>query len=192
MNGDNQCQGFIPDIYRILAKYGLTDTVFSFLRDAQFLSKVSWSSVVKQRVTEAAKRELISDQRLASLAPVYPLLFNLNKPICFWTLLQKNPNLRSFCICAMQVLAKLVANSFSVRCNKCFTCTDNFVCHIIFHCVKNDKHRRNLWHKVCNTYGSHVFQTHIISSKEVQVFDILSGFHRYSEELSEKIHTFFV
>jgi len=48
VNFDRQIRGFIPDIYRILQKYGLLDYLDCFLTTGCFVSKPEWKRVLRK------------------------------------------------------------------------------------------------------------------------------------------------
>ena len=50
MNGDKQCVGFIPDIYKLLDKYQVVGNILTFLNDALFPSKFVWRAILRQHV----------------------------------------------------------------------------------------------------------------------------------------------
>jgi len=63
INGDKQCVGFIPDIYKLLDKYQLVGYTLTFLKDALFPSKSVWRAILRQHVlqsnTQTMKQELM-------------------------------------------------------------------------------------------------------------------------------------
>ena len=186
VSGDRQCQGFIPDIYRLLTKYNMHDILSVFIQTANFPSKNMWATFVGKCITDIASREMMQQHHLlVSLPTVYPTLFDPNAPSCVWQLLRKMPNLRKQCFCAMQILAKLFSKMFITKCRKCDLYSDNIVCHVMFHCVKVQEYRKNLWSAIIYTFGLEVYNQHIQGTKEDQICDIISGMYLYSRYSSE-------
>ena len=102
--------------------------------------------------------------------------------------MRKLPNLRKQCYCAMQILAKLFSKKCITKCKKCDLYSDNIVCHVMFHCVKVQEHRKNLWFAIISNFGSDVYNQHILGTKVDQVCDIISGMYRYSRNSSDSFN----
>ena len=51
-NNDRQTQGFIPDIYRIIAKYNLQIYLQTYMHSSSFPSKYEWKRILKQKIYE--------------------------------------------------------------------------------------------------------------------------------------------
>ena len=56
INYDQQSLGFIPEIYRLLQKYNLTDYISNYLNYGTFPSKSCWKTILKEHVIHAEKR----------------------------------------------------------------------------------------------------------------------------------------
>ena len=51
--------GFFPDIYRILSKYALTPHLIEYIENGTFLSKYAWKKLVRDKINETSRRELL-------------------------------------------------------------------------------------------------------------------------------------
>ena len=56
LNYDRQMNGFIPDIYRILQKYGLCEVVYTYVRTGLFPAECASKSTVNRCVIIPDKR----------------------------------------------------------------------------------------------------------------------------------------
>ena len=54
-NYDKQTRGFVPEIYKLLSKYGLTFVLSMYVRSGAFPSVVRWKTFLNQVVFESTK-----------------------------------------------------------------------------------------------------------------------------------------
>ena len=54
-NYDKPTRGFVPEIYRLLSKYGLTFVLSMYVRSGFFPSVVRWKTLLNQVVFESTK-----------------------------------------------------------------------------------------------------------------------------------------
>ena len=54
-NNDKHTRGFVPEIYRLLSKYGLTFLLSMYVRSGGFPSVVWWKTLLNQVVFESTK-----------------------------------------------------------------------------------------------------------------------------------------
>ena len=167
----------------------MNDFLYELVQNANFPSKNMWSMLVSKRITEVATREILQQHySLATLVSVYPTILDPNTASSIWRLMRKLPNLRKQCYCAMQLLAKLFSKKFITKCRKCDLYCDNIVCHVMFHCVKVNDYRKNLWSAIISNFGLEVYNQHIHGTKVNQVCDIISGMYQYSRNSSENFN----
>ena len=58
LNYDKQTRGFVPEMYRLLSKYGLTFVLSMYVRSGGFPSVVRWKTFLNQGVFESTKLTL--------------------------------------------------------------------------------------------------------------------------------------
>ena len=170
-------------------KYDIIDTLTVFVRDAHFPTKHKWASLVNTRIAEVAKRDMMQmHDKLASLASVYPTLFEPTLYSGIWLLSRRLPSLRKQCACAMQILAKLFSRKFVTKCRNCCLYNDNIACHVMFHCVQVQDYRYKLWSEIILYFGHNIYNQHIHGTKEDQICDIISGMYLYSTDTNDRFH----
>jgi len=157
INVDKQHIGFIPDAYRLLQKYDLTNVLDIFIDTGCFPSKHVWKGLLQNNLIIKNKTETIQELYLNNGHAVISTLIKLDNHCIIWSIMQDNPGLRSLCHKAMDIIGRLVSRQFTERCNKCTGLTENIVEHKLFHCVPNEGRRSELWSKLYEIDGSELF-----------------------------------
>ena len=177
---DRQSTGFVPDIYRLLSKYGLTGTFDAFLSTGDFPSKGVWKSIIKKRINDHFIAE-----RYNRLLPVMPMhyinsIFNGVGPCNIWSLCRTTPICTQHCRSAIKVLGKLLSHYQGGTCQKCNNFVDNLYMHLLFICTENENARNSLWRYVNNHIGYDKFIYEFCDqSWSLQILDMITGLQKY-------------
>lgn len=110
INGDRPCSGFIPDIYKLLCKYSLTECLFLYIQSGTFPAKRQWTRTLKSNVLNPERQRLLDSIVFAGdgwtqynlLSVIVSRLWNVasNTPIC--NLQASNELGFTVCLCTVQ------------------------------------------------------------------------------------------
>ena len=102
--------GFFPDIYRILSKYALTRHLIEYIENGTFLSKYAWKKLVRDKINETSRRELITRVTASeSLCRITRIHAVLHEPHILWSLCKEFPRYRR----QVQMAVRLIGMLFS-------------------------------------------------------------------------------
>ena len=181
--------GFIPDIYRILAKYDLLPVLSNFLCTGHFPSKTAWKFALNQHINMLCHRN--KQLELAKMIPTTKaeVLFNANTPCAVWELCRVAPSMNPHCQRAICILSKTFSHFPGGIRLLCYVYTDSMYCHEIFHCSMNKPIREQLWQHVLACIGYEQYHTQFITQPEtLQLCDILTGLQAFSFQNFELNH----
>ena len=135
MNDERQTYGYIPDVYRLICKYNLSDYLKRYLETSIFPSKYAWKKILKQNIIE--NDHIRMSVSLTSFMEEDQVIhvFKLCKPCRIWQICRERPEMKSQCQTVVSVLAKLFSFSRPEVCTKCDNLVENKVEHIINYCV---------------------------------------------------------
>jgi len=147
VNGDPQTVGFVPDIYRLLQKYGMIELFDTYLQCGAFPSKFSWKQKLKSTVIMPSQLNVLTE-----LICAYPWLdgYIIDSSQCSNLLRvgRIQPHMKYTCQAILKVVGKLVSNQYVSHCKLCDKITFNSVEHVICFCTNNDAHRNRVWDAV--------------------------------------------
>lgn len=175
LNNPRKSKGFIPDIFKILGKYKLSNTINEYLRTGYFPSKSSWKTIVRESVLEKSNADLqlrmVNDQDLYMLFDIH----NEYHLSCIWEFSRLYPVYRKQCITAAVALSRLFSREYEIFCPLCNMVTDNMVLHSIMYCTNTKEYRLNLWVKLINLLGVENYHYFCSLSPKYQTASLLSG-----------------
>lgn len=168
-------RGFIPDIYRILAKYSLTYMFHTFIENGSFVSKGAWKRLVLQKIKvfnipEDAVRGVTSPP-LARLSDV----LDPNNEFVIWRFCREFPQYLNLAQKAVRLLARV----FSVKWYQyCYLC-GNFILsqteHLLLYCTELEHFRETLWSRLIGRFGIEFFVNFITNPPEKQLHILFTG-----------------
>ncbi|MES9903946.1 MAG: reverse transcriptase family protein [Sedimenticola sp.] len=162
----NSCHvqlGFVPDLFRILEKYNLSDSVHSFADNSQFYSKRLWKRKYKDAIQDTEERHwiqnMINDEQFTRFRNIQTKL----TPSNIWFAALEYPSSLSACTFA----ARLCTIKVNFRepdcpgeCCKCGEIFDEELAHFIAECT--DIRVRdlvcNFWSSLKDKFGSELYQ----------------------------------
>ena len=169
-------KGFIPDIYRILYKYGLLHYLERLMETGCFPPKAQWKNVLKLSIssheTHNRQRKLSDDECFSSYMENVADLFT---PAPFWILGKQNPRLLQDCKRAANILGRLYAREFYQVCTYCGNLFLNGAIHAVFDCSSNEKIRQKLWNDLNRLFGHTVYLSLIRMDPKSQLTHLCFG-----------------
>ena len=149
----------MPDVYRLLGKYGLLQFLNEYIETGLFPTKFTWKTIINKTVNLQAKIDVA--QRLLC-CDQYSLLGNVIKPgNCspLWDIARANPNLLTACQTILNSIGLVTSRPFCQKCSLCNFIVDNITVHLMCFCTSNDAQRKRLWERVFNRIGIIRFTT---------------------------------
>ena len=142
-------KGYIPDIFKIMEKYDLTEYFNNYVKTNTFPSKIRWKHLVKRRIHDKE----ISSWKTRLSAPEFDrfrLLHTEYSPHVLWISSKENRSYLAASISCVHMIANIVGNPFCnpVSCPKCSTNYDNVVDHCIHDCLFLNLDRSRLWYSI--------------------------------------------
>ena len=175
--------GFVPDIFRLLKKYGLISYISNFLVSYNFVKSHVWKKVVKSSINEYEINQwhnrLDSDPTL-ELFRCVQIEFRPHPIFALW---RSNPNYREACLLFIKALSivrvNVLCTSPNVLCEKCGKMFSCIVVHVLLYCEGFDRIRNMFWTKLAGStrteFYSNVTQT---NEREILAFIFrLDPFH---------------
>ena len=151
-NYDKQTRGFVPEIYKLLSKYGLTFVLSMYVRSGAFPSVVRWKTLLNQVVFESTK--LTQYNRLCDR---YSL--DLVSRVCndkevsqIWKFSRSTPtSAKTYKI--IMYMFSVLARDHKQLCGLCGYLCSNNVTHRLCLCNKLTDKREKLWNALITKYG---------------------------------------
>lgn len=175
INNPSSVIGFMPDIHRILAKYGLTDYLYSYISNGAFPSKYSWKTIVQRCIlqyeTIQLQSRLQSELSLRSFSKVH----NKISPCAIWQFSRENYEYTYQCITVMNLLSRLYSCQYRKLCILCGTETDSIALHLIMFCSGNSTFRNRMWNQLYVCLGFGDYQNFISRSHIEQCNELFTG-----------------
>ena len=137
MNGDKQCVGFIPDIYKLLDKYQLVGYILTLLQDALFPSKSAWRAILRQHVlqsnTQTIKKELMHNGN----EWLSPNVVGTNRVSNLWSICRNSPSLSLVCRKLLRIIALFVSRQYVRQCQKSLLTWVTIYCVVVQEPIMN-------------------------------------------------------
>ena len=144
-------RGFIPEIIKLLQKYGLTDHFQSWLQDGSIANKPAWKRTVRTAVSSFHKLQrqnrFFCDPDLSTFSQI----FHDTKPSSIWDM-PRNCHEINLCkfICKLSSnLRKLNETYVCSMCQKTFT---NVFVHAACACLATFNIREQWWYNIVNLF----------------------------------------
>lgn len=168
-------QGFIPDIYRILGKYSLTETVYSFVNSGLFFSKLTWKRLVRDRVCEISERNWV--ERVQSAHSVRRILNinETNKMYIFWEVSKRYPSYLKLVQNAVNLLGRMFSRNWYQKCRLCGNFIFSETEHLLLFCHRMDDFRNILWERLYIRFSVDFFVAFTTYPPEKQIDLLFSG-----------------
>ena len=142
-NGFPERFGFIPDIYRILCKYSLTDVMYNYLQSSLFPSKWQWKDILVKAVLKSENQYQIDCIVSAGHLWVCNNLIRVSQCSSLWFVSRNTPSLSHICRKLSRNIALLVSRQYERQCTKCKLNTEKIILHQICLCIRNNREREN-------------------------------------------------
>ena len=167
--------GFLPDIYRICYKYGLSNYIETLANCGEFPSKWSWKNRISEKVSKFERNESLKRIRNDILLRDYLTINNSDQPLPIWLLSRRNSTLSKQCHSAVYLLSKMFLLPYNAVCDKCGLIINNITEHLLLYCLENDSKRRYLWCKLIEQFGVDTFYKLIEHHPREQLMLLFSG-----------------
>jgi len=156
VNLDRQFRGFIPDIYRILQKYGLLDYLNRFLTTGCFVSKTEWKRVLRQCINVS--------WRVATLHELNSILddkgytsISIEDSISLWQKKDSDPQLVRAFATIPNTVGHVLSRHYPRTCKICDMNVENITEHRLSFCVSCEKQRKRLVYAIYDQCGVEQF-----------------------------------
>ena len=176
---------FLPDIYRICYKYGLSNYIETFSNCGEFPSKWSWKNKVSEKISAFERNESMKRIRNDVLLRDYLTINNSDQPIKIWLLSRRYSTLSKQCHSAVYLLSKMFLLPYNSVCLKCGLVISNISEHVLLHCLENDSKRRFLWSKIIKQFGVDTFYKLMLHEPRQQLMLLFSGLEQFLNNESE-------
>ena len=157
LNYDSQMNGFIPDIYRILQKYGLCEVIYTYVRTGLFPAKCAWKS---------------------TLNTIYsPILINVLREdtVCrLWSMAKSHRKYYPICKILLNIITTMFSVDFNRQCTKCSVITNDIVIHWLCHCPANETLRYAVWDSFVASKGYSAYIDTMFKSPLLRCVNLLT------------------
>ena len=177
-----RARGFVPDIYRILGKYGLSHIMTDYIERASFPPYSTWKKTVKSATECFTYNSLIASAIANDSINYFTSLHTMFAPCFLWYLSKLYPDLHRHCRVAVIVLNLLCSRNFDRLCYNCNKTTRCIASHLIMSCDHPASVRENLWTDLYDFLGDANFSVFTRMPHEQQIIEMLSGFVSFDLE----------
>ena len=175
INSPCSITGFLPDIHRILGKYGLEYVMYSFISDGKFPSKQSWKTLVTRNIMNVETANLqcaiANEQSLHG----FEIIHGEVCPCPIWEFSKENREHTNRSITVMNLLSRLFGFSYDKMCILCGLQTDSIAVHLIMYCRGNCSVRTRLWNTLYTYLGQDNYELFIDLTPREQCIEILAS-----------------
>jgi len=151
-NYDKQTRGYIPEIYRLLSKYGLTFVLNMYVRSVSFPSVVRWKTLLNQVVFESTKLSQYNRFCDRYSLDLVSRVCNDKEVSQIWKFSRSTPTSAKTCKIIMCMFSEL-ARDYKQLCVLCGYLCSNKVTHRLCFCNKLTAKREKLWNLLITKYG---------------------------------------
>ncbi len=154
---DANQRGFIPDIIKILSKYGLTDTLTNYVNTGTFPNKTEWRAKCKSLVhvteTELWRLRLNDDNSFARFRFLHT---NIETSILWECATESVEILNAYNVSNLWI-SKINTNQCrSLLCHVCGLFYTDITLHSIIECTQIENLRHNLYYEIETKFGRNV------------------------------------
>lgn len=150
--------GFIPDIYRILVKYGLLNYLQVFSETGMFPMKFVWKKTINDKIRGHEQQLWHSRTDDDGDLSRFKVIHRTLAPCALWTESVAKPKLAIQCKSAVNLIAKMFSYTWYRHCDKCGHFTNDIIVHCMYYCTHSENLRHVLWRKIIQRCGMHVFR----------------------------------
>ncbi|MES9880604.1 MAG: reverse transcriptase family protein [Sedimenticola sp.] len=172
-NDPSALRGFIPDIFRIIAKYGLDHILWSFIDSGVFPSKYAWKQTVHSHILEHESRNWFQRVQSSDHLSDFLLVHNSVSTFKLWSLSMADHTLLDQCRSAVYLQGRFFAEARVQYCRRCELCSDNIILHHLYECVYLKSEREKFWRELMLKCGQTVFRKFSALSIHEQIYVIL-------------------
>jgi hypothetical protein len=171
---ENSGLGFIPDMLRVLMKYGLEQYLHEYTLSSRFPSKSQWSPIVALSVKSLEERNIIvnfNHPKLKRFAQIYSTSLHVH-PI--WCLEHKTQGRRQYLLDFAKLnggLCDFEGSKICIYCDKHFC---DYLNHYIHSCTKYDSTREFFWCLVLNEF-SVSFSSYLYNLMDEEITEVILG-----------------
>ncbi|MES9994111.1 MAG: reverse transcriptase family protein [Candidatus Thiodiazotropha sp.] len=142
-------KGFLPDIIKLLEKYGLIQYIEVFRTENVFPGKFAWKRLLRQSICQN-EVAMWHDRMNSSDFSLFYRLHNVHEPHYLWRTAKEYPQYFHCYKSVMQMIAT-ISNNFTgpFICSYCNSHYDNRVFHCIYECSYLKNERAILWNDIC-------------------------------------------
>ena len=174
--------GFIPDAFRIMAKYKLTSYVKTFMETGHFPKTDAWRRIVNTSIRLCVESEFQNNKNDDKRLCQFKLIHNGYKLCNLWYFSSiyrdQLPNSRS----AMRVLCRFFSRQFPSVCQKCNLKTDELILHKTMFCTRSSLQQQKLWTELYKCIGADSYDSFLMLTPEKQLIEMLSGLAGFAME----------
>lgn len=176
MQRPSKISGFMPDIYRILGKYGLLHVLTQYLSDATFPSKGSWKSLVNRSIKSYLEEKMsITAESNHALYSFKEFHKNQLIPCNIWSFCKLYRDQLNYGRSVILIVSRLFSRKYDTLCPRCKQSVNCIATHLVHFCSANAKLREVLWKSLLSIIGEKNFNTLIKLDPQNQIVQLISG-----------------
>ena len=145
--------GFIPDICRLVERYGLGHCIDTciYVSTGWFPGKPAWGRIVNTSVKRPNKRQrkvILNEQWDTDISSAFKLSNSDN----IWTALMKTPKYSKYCYNAVRIIGFAVSRQFVSACKRCGKLSNSHVTHafLVLWKIISDEEKTDMWSERCH------------------------------------------
>ena len=171
-NNQNQ-KGYFKDIFCVLIKYNLVDTVRTYVNSGQFPSKSEWKIQINKRIKQHEELLWYTNNTIDEFR-----IFNLTQPTlkesCIWLIGKRIPKLLKSCRVVIKMVSYMCSYSTEKLCSKCGILYNDVIKHTLFDCSVLENHRIS-FSLLLNTELGHEVSDYVSSLNSYEQLGVLLG-----------------
>lgn len=184
-NPSKQKFGFVPDITRILEKYGLFDFLKRYIDGQPFPKKSQWKNIVYDKLNQIETSKWKSGMLRKQELNIYQRIHTNLKPLSIWEAAKRTPSCNKPSItCLVNIVSGNVPDTFKSwlketndghHCSFCNRHIKNPNIHFIMSCFKFREWRNDMWDEIVDKLPStYTVNLHKLDEED-QYEHIISG-----------------
>ena len=175
--------GFIPDVYRLFSKYGLSDFFTDYVKHYTFPTKVAWKRIVNSNIYTFENKELYQRMNTDSDFCRFISVHSSIKPGVVWTSPKSSTDLNNAYYVAKMLTC--VPQDCAKICDKCAKTFTDIIYHSIIECNSTSNLRDQFFDNIINSFDLNVYVT--LDNMHGETFlETLFGKPSFSEILDEQ------
>ena len=173
INKNKNQKGYFKDIYSVLTKYNLEDTVRTYVNTGQFPSKSEWKMQIKKRIKRHEESLWLTNNTIDEFRRFNLIQSTLTESY-IWLIGKRIPKLLKNCRIVIKMVSYMCSYNIETLCSKCGILYNDVIKHTLFDCSALENQRLS-FSLLLNVQLGHDVSDYVSSLNSYEQLGVLLG-----------------